>query len=41
MPAPEIGAPGLLGSQPATFNTTADISAGKTGGVVEGIGPTP
>src|SRR2546421_3319011 len=41
MPAPEIGAPGMLGSQPATFNTTADISAGKTGGVAEGIGPTP
>ena len=41
MLAPEIGTPGLLGSHPATFNTTAEISPGKTGGVVEGIGPTP
>ena len=40
MPAPEIATPGLLGSQPETFNTTADISPGKTGGI-EGIGPTP
>jgi len=26
MPAPDIGVPALLGSQPATFNTTAGMS---------------
>src|SRR5438132_3231250 len=30
MPAPEIATPGLLGSQPATFNTTADMSLPAT-----------